>query len=575
MMYVVLLLGSLALAFVARHRFYPRLYAGIPYNKHSANRLTGDIPDLTPIIKATNEYSSALLAVTTERLRRPLAQLLFPALRPPLLILDDPREIEDVLVRRGREFDRAPVSMHILRHYFRNAMMTQFNTAPGLRDQKRVWADAFDADFLRRVAAPSIYQATLELLELWHLKATSRPFRVLEDFHNATFDAMWVALTGEKAGLIHHEIEKLQHEQSQSAASGVGGRKHLIGPSPHEHVIKKEVEYVNGMISKGFGSIGLSRLAQMVSAYLPRHRQFRRTVDTEVGLVIRKAVDRFQRLETDYSEAGEGDTCMMDMVLRRKVAEARKSGQPLMDPTKDKFLIDDTFMMILAGYDTTADALTWFVRYMESYPEAQTKLRAVLKAAFPDTKTPSMEEILGTDIPYLGAVCEETFRLGGVAKGNLRSTTVDTHIFGHFVPKGTELFMNFHVDHAPYPVDEEDRSASSQAAGKKLTVGKGASHYKAVAIRDLGSFEPRRWLVTDEKTDKEVFDAQALPQLAFGGGYRGCSGRKLAAMEFRTVAALLVLNFELLELPEAMKTLKTHEKMLRLPDMPFASLRAL
>jgi hypothetical protein len=53
------------------------------------------------------------------------------------------------------------------------------------------------------------------------------------------------------------------------------------------------------------------------------------------------------------------------------------------------------------------------------------------------------------------------------------------------------------------------------------------------------------------------------------------AGRKLAAMEFLTVAALLVLNFELLELPEEMKTLKAHEKMFRLPDMPFASLRAL
>ena len=341
--YVALLLGSLALAFVARRRFYPKPYAGIPYNQHAANRLTGDIPNLVPVIKATNEHSAPLLAITTQRLRRPLAQLLFPALRPPLLILDDPREIEDVLVRRGREFDRAPVSMHILRHYFPYAMMTQYNSAPGLRDQKRVWADAFGADFLRRVAAPSVYQATLDLLKLWGLKANGRPFQVVGDFHSTAFDAMWVALTGEKAGIVQYEIEKLQ---SQSGAGG--GREHPIGPPPRGNLIKKEVEYVNGMIAKGFESVGLSRLAQMFSAYLPRHRQFRRTVDTEVGLVIRKAVERFQQVEAGHLNADEHDTCMMDLVLRRKVLEARKSGQPLIDPTKDKVLLDDTFLMILA-----------------------------------------------------------------------------------------------------------------------------------------------------------------------------------------------------------------------------------
>lgn len=53
------------------------------------------------------------------------------------------------------------------------------------------------------------------------------------------------------------------------------------------------------------------------------------------------------------------------------------------------------------------------------------------------------------------------------------------------------------------------------------------------------------------------------------------AGRKLAAMEFRTVVALLVLNFDILDLPEEMKTLKANERMFRLPDMPFASLRAL
>lgn len=46
------------------------------------------------------------------------------------------------------------------------------------------------------------------------------------------------------------------------------------------------------------------------------------------------------------------------------------------------------------GYDTTANVLTWFVRYMESYPAAQAELRAALETTFSDSRVPSMEDIL-------------------------------------------------------------------------------------------------------------------------------------------------------------------------------------
>lgn len=159
---------------------------------------------------------------------------------------------------------------------------------------------------------------------------------------------------------------------------------------------------------------------------------------------------------------------------------------------------------------------------MESYPIAQSELRAALQAAFPNISVPSMEDIIGTNIPYLDAVCEETFRLGGVAKGNLRQALVDTEVLGCKIPKGAEIFMNYHFDHAPYPVNESDRSASSQTAGAKY----GDDRLYGSAGHDLGNFEPRRWLVKVAQTERKVFNPYALPSLAFGGGYRGCSGKQ-------------------------------------------------
>ncbi|KAK4149869.1 cytochrome P450, partial [Chaetomidium leptoderma] len=234
------------------------------------------------------------------------------------------------------------------------------------------------------------------------------------------------------------------------------------------------------------------------------------------------------------------------------------------------------------GHDSTANTLCWFVRYMEAHPSIQTELRAALKTAFfasedPSVVLPSAAQILQADMPYLDGACEEGVRLAGTAKANLRQALVDTHILGCPVPKGAEIFMNYHINRSLPPatavpvVDEAKRSKTSRAAGEK----RGDALSRGVAGRDLGSFQPRRWIVVDEMAGKESFNAYSLPSLAFGGGYRGCFGRKLAMMEFKIVVVLLMLSFEFLSLPEEFKSMAATEKIFREPDFPYVKLRGL
>lgn len=109
-------------------KLYPKPYPGIPYNKKSANRITGDIPDLIPLLKATNEFSDPLFTVTTQKLGTPIAQFLFPGIRNPFIVLEDPREIEDILMRRNKEFDVAPMAVEMYGPMFPNAMVAQYST---------------------------------------------------------------------------------------------------------------------------------------------------------------------------------------------------------------------------------------------------------------------------------------------------------------------------------------------------------------------------------------------------------------------------------------------------------------
>ncbi|KAH6842484.1 cytochrome P450 [Chaetomium sp. MPI-CAGE-AT-0009] len=565
-----LLVGGAIVGLVLVFRkLYPKPYPGIPYNEASARRLMGDLMNLTPIVNQTNEILDAVLTVTTQKLGTPIAQVLFPSFRKPLIILEDPREIEDVIVRRNKEFDKAPTALDIFGPMFPRASIAQFTT-PALKTQKRLWADSMSIDFLRKVAAPNIHKSTCELLELWRLKSSTtfkdRAFNVLGDFKNAALDAIWVVIVGEEPGTIRYDIRKLQNE--------LAGNKSSDGAPAIGSFLKEQVAYITNTIARNSNTPS-PKWAQKLEMYTPRYRKFRRTVSGQMHRAMKKAVERYQSLEVGRLEEDAVDRCAMDLVLRRQILQAKKAGIPPSDPTKDENMLDEMFVFLVGGHDSTANTLSWFLRFMEAHPTVQTTLRSALHTAFPPNTTttpPSALAILDADIPYLDAALEEGMRLAGTAKGSMRQALVDTHILGCPVPRGAEVLLNYHVNRAPPgpPVDEARRSATSRAAGEKRGDG-----LQGAAGRDLGVFEPRRWLVVDKETGRERFDAAALPGLAFGGGYRGCPGRKLAMMEMKIMVVMLVLNFEFLPLPEGCKSMAATEKIFREPDFPFARLRAL
>lgn len=142
------------------------------------------------------------------------------------------------------------------------------------------------------------------------------------------------------------------------------------------------------------------------------------------------------------------------------------------------------------------------------------------------------------------AVIEEALRLHSVLV--TREAICDTEILGYPIPKGTTVFMitNGAGYRAPsLPIDEAKRSATSKAAPQK--------HWDET--KDLLIYDPERWLVENEKS-QIVFDANAGPNISFGGGARGCWGRKIAYIQMRTMTTLMVWNFNLLQVPEVLRT---------------------
>ena len=58
--YILYSLIFVILVVMAWLRLYPKRYPGIPYNEASANRITGDMPDLVSVIKEMDESSNTL-----------------------------------------------------------------------------------------------------------------------------------------------------------------------------------------------------------------------------------------------------------------------------------------------------------------------------------------------------------------------------------------------------------------------------------------------------------------------------------------------------------------------------------
>jgi cytochrome P450 len=195
---------------------------------------------------------------------------------------------------------------------------------------------------------------------------------------------------------------------------------------------------------------------------------------------------------------------------------------------------------LIAGQHTTSAALVWILKLLADYPDIQAKLRVHLRSAFTDPiynrRLPTAEEIIKTKLPYLDAVLEEVLRLRA-AMLVPRDATRDTELLGYHIPKGTVVLLVCQgPDYRPSPPSKY----WSDVKASRLYPGKGN--------QDLEIFDPERWLVYDAQGNVE-FDGSSYPQLAFGLGIRACWGRRLAMLEMRIMTTLMILKFDLKDVP--------------------------
>jgi len=158
---------------------------------------------------------------------------------------------------------------------------------------------------------------------------------------------------------------------------------------------------------------------------------------------------------------------------------------------------------LIAGRDTTAQALSWTIYCLCLYPEVEAKARQEIVNVC-GCAHPSYDDL--NKFQYLQAVIHETLRLYPPVPMELKfAERDDTWPDGTRVPAGSAVL--FHV--------------YSMGRDKSLW-GEDAQQYK-----------PERWLQMDGLPDNYRYPV-------FNGGPRECLGRRLAMVEAKTCLAVLL-----------------------------------
>ncbi|KAH6672047.1 cytochrome P450 [Halenospora varia] len=185
------------------------------------------------------------------------------------------------------------------------------------------------------------------------------------------------------------------------------------------------------------------------------------------------------------------------------------------DLHQDEIVVNSA-LFIVAGSETTANALSGILARLVYNPDKYDKLCKEIRETFKEEKDLRWETL--SNMPYLNAVLEEGLRIHPpVPTGLLRTVPKDGDtIDGLWVPGGTAV-----------------------------SVGSWAASHNEKNFRDADKFIPERWI--DKAYDSD-FKKAAQP---FSLGPRGCIGKHLSYLEMRIILGRLLWNFDIISVDGA------------------------
>ena len=169
---------------------------------------------------------------------------------------------------------------------------------------------------------------------------------------------------------------------------------------------------------------------------------------------------------------------------------------------------DELVTFMLAGHETTANALAWLWYLLSQHPEARARLHDEVDAVVGDRRRADLPD--AESLPWTTACVQEALRLYPPAWILEREAIVDDEVGGHRIPKGATV-------HLPvYSVHRDERWWP-----------------------DPLRFDPERFL---GETDRSGHGAPTCPSAPADAS---CIGQSFALLEATLIAATVAQRYEL------------------------------
>lgn len=189
-------------------------------------------------------------------------------------------------------------------------------------------------------------------------------------------------------------------------------------------------------------------------------------------------------------------------------------------------LQQDCMLMVVAGSDTTSNAMTFCLYELARHPNVVARLREELDPVVSERLQPQDFDTLRDSAPLLNACINETLRLWPPVPSGLQRTTTSS-----------------------LTLPDDARGSQGKIVLPPDTVASTHTwtvHRDPKSFYDADSFIPDRWM--EAEGGSAVHNPKAWAP--FGFGSTSCIGKNLAYMEMRAVLAQFIVKFDFNISPE-------------------------
>lgn len=262
----------------------------------------------------------------------------------------------------------------------------------------------------------------------------------------------------------------------------------IVGRTLFSADVSSDADQIGGALTEIFSlfdTLMMPFSEWLMKLPLPAMRKFERARDQLDRVVYGLIADR------RASGKDEGD--LLSMLLLAQDAEADGAGM------SDKQVRDEALTLLLAGHETTANALSWCWHLLARNPGTEARFHEEIDRVL-GGRLPGFDDV--PRLPYTYGVFAESLRLYPPAWGVGRRVKADYKIGEYVLPARSIVLMS------PYAV-----------------------HRDARWFAEPLKFEPARWMKEDSRPKFSYFP--------FGGGARVCIGERFAWAEGVLVLATL------------------------------------